>query len=252
MDNLGNRMKSYESVSKSYLMNRSPVIIRLDGKSFHQFTRGFNKPFDEIIQDCMMATAIELCQSIQNCRLAYTQSDEISLLLIDYDNIETESWFKNNIQKITSVSASLASVIFNKNFINRSKSVDSDIYNRKQYLAIFDSRVFNLPANDVCNYFIWRQKDAIRNSIQSVSQSYFSQKELNNLSCNQLLNKLMEEKNVDWESDYSIYQRRGCCIIKQYIAGGSWSYDSITPVFTEDRYYIEKYLPEVYKGDIDL
>ena len=113
-DNLGNRMKNYEHTSRTYLTRRLPVIIRLDGKAFHTFTKGLKKPFDEILIDAMWETAKYLCKSIQGCKIAYVQSDEISLLLTDYDTIESCAWFDNNIQKMVSISASMATLAFNR------------------------------------------------------------------------------------------------------------------------------------------
>ena len=115
-DNLGDRMKCYENVSRVYLTKRIPVIIRLDGKAFHTFTKSFRKPFDKILMETMWETSKYLCANIQGCKIAYTQSDEISLLLTDYEKITTCSWFDSNIQKMVSVSASMATLAFNKYF----------------------------------------------------------------------------------------------------------------------------------------
>ena len=112
---LGDRMKNnYENITRYYLTRRMPVIIRLDGRSFHTFTRGFKKPFDDILVKTMQDTMKYLCENIQGCVLGYTQSDEISLVLTDYAEITTEAWFGNNLQKMCSVSASMATVAFNK------------------------------------------------------------------------------------------------------------------------------------------
>lgn len=115
-DSLGDRMKRYEYVTRTYLTNRVPVIIRLDGKAFHTFTRGFNKPYDTLLMQTMMNTMQKLCTSIQGCVFGYTQSDEITLVLVDYQTIDTDAWFGYNIQKIASVSASMATMEFNRIF----------------------------------------------------------------------------------------------------------------------------------------
>ena len=107
-NSLGDRMKGYENISRIYLTKRSPVIIRIDGKAFHSFTKGFLRPFDNILMETMAETAKFLAQNISGCKLAYTQSDEISLLLTDYETNETQPWFENNLQKLVSVSASMA------------------------------------------------------------------------------------------------------------------------------------------------
>ena len=114
-DDLGNRMKTfYEEIPKTKLMRRCPVICRIDGKAFHTFARGFKRPFDDVLIMTMQETAKYLCENIQGCQLAYTQSDEISLLLIDYQRFETSAWFDYEIQKMCSISASMATMAFNK------------------------------------------------------------------------------------------------------------------------------------------
>lgn len=115
---IGDRMKNnYENITRYYLTRRMPVIIRIDGKAFHTFTRGFKKPFDDILVKTMQDTMKYLCENIQGCVLGYTQSDEISLVLTDYAELTTDAWFGNNLQKMCSVSASMATMAFNKFFL---------------------------------------------------------------------------------------------------------------------------------------
>lgn len=269
-DNLGVRMKTYEAVSKHFLMRRNPVIIRLDGKAFHTFTKGLKKPFDEILIETMQETAKYLCQNIQGCKLVYTQSDEISLLLTDYENINTSAWFDNNIQKMTSISASMATLAFNDNFnklvekyITLPVSIDfmSDekqkkyrknyhTYHSKKNKALFDSRVFSLPKEEVVNYFIWRQKDAIRNSIQMVGQAHFAHKELHKKSTGNIKEMLLKIKQIDFDNDIPIHQQRGVCVLKENYELDNkenttrtrWIADLSVPEFTEDRDYVGKYI----------
>ena len=221
-DDLGNRMKTfYEEISKIRLMRRCPVICRLDGKAFHTFTRGFKRPFDDVLIMTMQETAKYLCENIQGCQLAYTQSDEISLLLIDYQRFETSAWFDYEIQKMCSISASMATMAFNRIF---SETVsDLKVDNTKpmnRYFeavysgAMFDARVFNIPKEEATNYFYWRQLDASRNSIQMVGQANFSNKELQHKSCNDIQDMLMTQKGINW-NDLPTYQKRGSCIIKE-------------------------------------
>ena len=164
---IGNRMKeNYEQRYKFKLTRRIPVILRLDGKTFHNVTKKYDKPFDEIFQLTIFNTSIELCSQIQGAKCAYVQSDEISILLTDFDRLTTDAWFDYNLQKIVSVSAGIASAYF------------SSYWDRDNY-SVFDSRAFNIPKDEVCNYFIWRQQDCTRNSISSLAQSLYSHKELN-------------------------------------------------------------------------
>ena len=271
---LGDRMKNnYENITRYYLTRRMPVIIRLDGRSFHTFTRGFKKPFDDILVKTMQDTMKYLCENIQGCVLGYTQSDEISLVLTDYAEITTDAWFGNNLQKMCSVSASMATLAFNKFFSEQvqdfmydccneygdsvlpEKQNDYDfaynVYFKKLDTAMFDSRVFTIPKEEVCNYMIWRQQDATRNSIQSVGQANFSQKELHGKSCNNIQDMLMLQKGINW-NDYATTLKRGSCCIKTVIQdlstdvkGGEspiskWVIDNEIPIFTQDRNYVEK------------
>lgn len=111
-DSLGDRMKGYENIARNYLTRRIPTIIRVDGKAFHTFTRGMEKPFDRILMTTMQNTMKYLCENIQGCVFGYTQSDEITLVLTDYATITTDAWFGYNIQKMCSVSASMATLAF--------------------------------------------------------------------------------------------------------------------------------------------
>ena len=274
---LSDRMKNnYENITRYYLTRRMPVIIRIDGRSFHTFTKGFKKPFDDILVNTMQDTMKYLCENIQGCVLGYTQSDEISLVLTDYAEITTDAWFGNNLQKMCSVSASMATLAFNKFFSEQvqdfmydccneygdsvlpEKQNDYDfaynVYFKKLDTAMFDSRVFTIPKEEVCNYLIWRQQDATRNSIQSVGQANFSQKELHGKSCNNIQDMLMLQKGINW-NDYSTTLKRGSCCIKaddslteydevgnicDYISRSKWVIDNEIPIFTQDRNYVEK------------
>ena len=242
-DNLGNRMKTYyEEVAKTKLIRRMPVIIRLDGKAFHTFTRGFKKPFDELFMKTMQATMKYLCENIQGCVLGYTQSDEITLVLVDYNKLDTSAWFDYEVQKMCSVSASMATIAFNRFYaeIIANDTEDEEEfkkYAKKLYKACFDSRCFNIPKEEVTNCVLWRQKDAERNSILSVAQASYSQKELEGKSCKELVAKLEIEKGIIW-GNLPTPQKRGTCCIK---TDNEWKIDYNIPCFVEDgRNYIEK------------
>lgn len=247
---LGNRMKEYENVERRYLTRREPTIIRVDGRAFHRFTKDFVRPFDASFLACMRATAKDLCENIMGAKFAYTQSDEISLLLTDDDNIETQAWFGKNLQKIVSVSAAMTTLFFNRNFerLCTHGMPTEDLHNfyfgsvgmNKAYanerLAVFDARAFVLPREEVNNYFIWRQRDCERNSIQSVAHANYPQKELTGLSCNDLQNKLFTERGINW-NDYPTAFRRGAAIEKGL--NNKWYINMEIPRFNEDRAHIE-------------
>ena len=269
-DELGTRMKEfYESVPKTRLVRRMPVAIRLDGKAFHTFTRGFEKPFDEVLGKSMRETMKYLCENIQGCVFGYTQSDEITLILQDYKELTTDAWFDYEVQKLCSISASMATMAFNKFF---AKNVDNYLFDTgelgnvpeelsdigKTYMkaikkgAMFDARCFNIPKEEVCNLIYWRQLDATRNSIQMVGQANFSHKELQNKSCNMIQEMLFAEKGINW-NDYPTYLKRGSCCIKTTIQNPNvdikdgaypksvWMIDLDIPIFKGDgRDYIDK------------
>lgn len=276
-DSLSDRMKQYESISRVSLMRRNPVIIRIDGKNFHSFTRGFERPFDDIFIKSMQETAKYLCENIQNVKCSYQQSDEISLLLTDYENINTAAWFNYQVQKMCSIAASMATLAFNKFFKHNAlvKVTITDAYfrNKESYLgdwekdnslkepyfnafadgAMFDARCFSIPKEEVCNYFIWRQNDCVRNSIQMVAQANFSHKQLQNKSCDELQEMLWQEKNINW-NDFETVKKRGSCCTKtgkhtvidmktgEQKERPIWEIDKEIPIFTQDRNYIERYV----------
>lgn len=192
-DKLGDRMKTYEDIERKYLYKRTPVIIRIDGKSFHSFTKQCKKPFDDNIIYAMENTCKFLVENIQGCKIGYVQSDEISLLLTDYDTFETDSWFGYNIQKIVSVAASMTGVQFTIEYDNYIR--DNVVTSIKP--AYFDARTFNISKEEVCNYFIWRWQDCKRNSMSMLAQSLFSQKELHGKKFEEQ-GKMCFDKGKDW------------------------------------------------------
>jgi len=257
VDNLGDRMKDYyENRSKTYLTRRMPVIIRIDGCHFHTFCKGLQKPFDPIFIKTMQETTKALCENIQGCKLGYVESDETSLLLTDYDNLQTDAWFDYSVQKICSVAASMAALFFNKywqkNVIEFScKSTNEEYYEtlKKKYElgAYFDARAFNIPKEEITNYFIWRQNDATRNSIQGLAQANFSQKQIQSLNNSQLQDKLHEEKGINW-NDCKTVEKRGSCVIHFFdesINRSKWIIDEEIPIFTQNRDYIENILKKI-------
>lgn len=264
-DDLGTRMKEYyENVYRFGLTRRTPVAIRIDGKAFHTFTRGFQKPFDEVLMTTMQRTMKYLCENIQGCKLGYTQSDEITLILTDYDTLTTDAWFGYELQKMCSIASSMATMAFNKFF-----DEEVDTWGRKTFEyfwdeggydpektsfaqsdmdlvdaydkalrkgAMFDARVFNIPKEEVTNLVYWRQLDAARNSVQMVGQANFSHNELQNKSCNMIQEMLMTEKEINW-NDFPTHLKRGSCCVK---TPNGWHIDKEIPMFRDEyRAYID-------------
>ena len=270
-DALGDRMKGfYEDRYRIYLTRRTPVIIRVDGNAFHTFTRGLDKPFDADFMKIMQKTSLSLCQNIQGCVGGYVQSDEISLLLIDYQTIESDAWFDYNLQKITSLAAARATMTFNGlvgDLVAKYETegyacsqIDGEedreaicfkkanLWRPKMNRAMFDARAFNVPKEEVCNYFIWRQKDATRNSIQAAGQAYFSHKELDRKSQSDI-QEMLFQKGINW-NNYTTPEKRGTFVRRSYdefigsddaavLKRRPWYIDDDMPILTEDRSYID-------------
>jgi tRNA(His) 5'-end guanylyltransferase len=227
-DSLGDRMKgNYEDRYRISLPRRTNIIIRIDGKAFHSYTRGLERPFDQGLSDDMDATTKFLCENIQGAKMGYVQSDEISILVTDYDDLSTNAWFDNNLQKMCSISASLATSKFNqlrlsrrfRNMLDPEMEIDVNVSIAADMIekfksAQFDSRIMIIPeSEEVVNYFIWRQQDATRNSISMAAQSMFSHKELQGKSTSNMQDMMMLQKSVNW-NDYPTRFKRGTAVIK--------------------------------------
>ena len=269
---LANRMKEYEKRNQYYLQKRTPVAIRVDGRSFHTFTKGFKRPFDDILMKSMQETAKYMCENIQGAKFAYVQSDEITIILTDYDTLETDCWFNYRTDKLCSISASMATMAFNKffrknveNFVQDCATdyetqglcgegtVEYELCKTYQKAAekgaMFDARCFNIPKEEVTNLIYWRQLDATRNSIQMVGQANFSHKELQNKSCDDIQDMLHEQKGINW-NDYPTVCKRGTAIIyinyqnPQSLTNGDiikgWKIDTEMPILKgENRAYVD-------------
>ena len=272
-DDLGTRMKTfYEQIPQTKLMRRCPVALRIDGKAFHTFTKRFHKPFDEVLIKSMQETMKYLCENIQGCVLGYTQSDEITLILVDYKKLTSSAWFDYEVQKICSVAASMATMAFNEAF--RSNAIEFAYNNGENYErtseeyklcgvyrdaankgAMFDCRCFNIPKEEVTNLVYWRQLDASRNSIQMLGRANFSHRELQNKSCNDIQKMLINQKGIDWD-DLPTHQKRGSCCVKAYEnyerretpLGNNLDFGSILCESKRSRWVIDKDIP-VFKGE---
>lgn len=236
-DDFGKRMKTYENSFRFSLPRRMPVILRIDGCHFHSFTKGMEKPFDDKLIEAFWETCKYLAENIMGAKMIYHQSDEISVLITNYDSIQTDSWFSNNLQKIVSVSASMAAAKFNE--IIRKSYPDKE-------LAFFDSRAWVLPQDEVNNYFTWRQQDATKNSISMTAFANFKHEELHGMNGNQLQDKLFLERDINWDK-FPVWKKRGACIIKkeylkENIIRKRWETDLEIPVFSKDKNYIERFV----------
>ena len=216
---IGDRMKRFESVTELHLPRRIPVIVRVDGRAFHTFAKNsFGKRWSSEFVESMIAVAKAVISDIQGCNFCYCQSDEISFLLTDYKTVKSEAWFGYDLRKVVSISAAMASAVF-------SRLCGQNV--------CFDSRAFSIPKDEVTNYFVWRQIDAIRNAVSMAVREYYTQKELNNRSCKDMQDLLLQ-KGINFD-DYPTIRKRGFCIIEKDV-------DFNIPIFTTNRSYIERFV----------
>ena len=253
-DSLGDRMKGYEDASRVYLPGRLPLIIRLDGKAFHTWTKGLPRPYCASLIEAMNQVAKHLCNQVQNTVMAYTQSDEISLLLVDYKDIKTTSWFDSNLQKMVSVAAGIAS----SKLTALSPTIFGGLRDSVKE-AVFDARAFILPPHEVNNYFIWRQQDWNRNSLAMLAQSLFSHRELQGKGRADQ-HEMCFQKGHNW-AELSSHLKDGRVVVKrqvereyatEFVPGeppgtreigtvlrSEWYVPENTPIFSEDRAFVK-------------
>ena len=235
-DDIGDRFKAYERCFDYTLPRRMPMVIRVDGRSFHSIKLA--KPFDTEFFSYMSGTAIALCKAIQGAVLAYFQSDEISIIARDDMQPNTEAWAGKRLSKVVSLSAAVATEAFNDHAEGR--------YGDGRH---FDSRAFVLPdLSEVTNYLIWRQQDATRNSVSMAAHAAFSHKSLQNVNSNGMIDRL-REAGKPWEDTPTHFKRGAVCrpvkVLKEVPFNGltverrEWQIDTEIPVFTQDRAYIE-------------
>ena len=265
-DSLGDRIKNqYEDRTRYYLPRRTYTITRVDGKAFHTFTRGLNKPYDLDFMSCMDAAAISLCKEIAGARFAFVQSDEISILSTDFEDEGSQAWFDGNLQKWVSVSAATATAAFNNKVHEYIVKGNAKLGTTKKPTAVFDARAFSIPDYiEVENYFVWRQQDAARNSVTLLASNYASHKQLHGKSTkdrhdvihaagDNWANHPVRFKHggvirrngvKEWGKDMEIQPEPSC-----YNVDGNWFLDHETPVFTQDKKYLRNLIPRHWEGD---
>lgn len=256
-DALGDRIKSYyEDRYRFYLTRRVPVFIRLDGKAFHTLTAKLHKPYDEIFHNTMNATMKYLCENIQGCKFGYTQSDEITLILTDYDTLTTDAWFDYNIQKMCSVAASMATFAFNRffrTFINEALAGTTmgdygvALCRARDKGGMFDARCFNVPKEDCGNAILWRQNDCTKNAVQMLGRCYFSDKELHGKHTDEIQDMLMTQKGVNFNECPIDFKRGACCyrVPTQIdspngpVIRNKWAIDLEMPILTQSPRFVD-------------
>lgn len=267
-DDLGDRMKMYETVPRTRLMRRMPVAVRIDMRAGHTFTKNFNRPFDLTFTLAMDGTMRDLCKNVQGCVFGYTQSDEITLILKDYSEFTSQSFFDYEVQKMCSILGSMATLYFNKHW-NELISESSYYFSTQGVTevvkfwphykesaergAMFDARVWNIPREEVANLIYWRQLDAMRNSVNMCGQAFFSHKELQGKSVEDVKKMLEERKGWSWAA-LDTRERWGCCCVRNYYSFpdgnlkfegslGEWVIDYDMPLIKGyNREYVEQFL----------
>jgi len=229
-DSLGDRMKGhYENRTRFLLPRRTYTVLRIDGKAFHAYTKNCDRPFDAPLMEDMDLTAVALCKQIDGAQLAYVQSDEISLLLTDFADSHTQAWFDGNLQKLASVSASIATAHFNAARWQRfagEEGGEGGLDLTQQPIAYFDSRAFTVPdPAEVENYFLWRQQDATRNSVSMTAQAFLSHEKLQGKTSDEMQEMLWQECDINW-NDMPGGFKRGRCAVRALVV--------------EDRDYVDK------------
>lgn len=243
--NLADRMKKYEEAARTTFPRRMPLIVRVDGKAFSKLTSSLpDKPFNRDFISVMESVAMTLCMEVQGAELAYAQSDEVSVLVHNYKTFDSEPWFDNQVQKIVSVAAAVASAAFTAKSYRLWQKSPEDIECFDIRPAYFDARAFVLPEAEVINYFVWRQQDATRNSVQMLARSIFSHKECHGKSTLEMMG-MCEKAGQPWEK-LTPTIRKGRCILKNYCphsgARQGWKVDADIPMFGQDRDYVERLL----------
>jgi len=239
-DSLGDRIKqNYEVRTRTYLTRRTHTLLRLDGKAFHTYTKGSKKPFDDGLMEDMDKAAEYLCKNIMGAKMAYVQSDEITVLFTDFDELSTQMWFDGEVQKITSVAASMVTRAFNE---ARLKRLGAD----GMKWAEFDCRVFQVPEREeVVNVFLWRQQDAVRNSVSMVTQNLYSPSQLHKKNMG-AMQEMIFQKGVNWNNYEPRYKRGRVVVRESFEKNGVTRSKWVTadcPSFSKERDFILSRIP---------
>lgn len=233
-DSLSVRMRGYKAAYDHVLTGRTPVLAHVDGIGFSQYTRKCAKPFDKALGDLMIDTAIDILERVQGAVLAYTQSDEITVLLHGYRTHATTPYRGNRVQKLVSDMSGPTSAFFTQH----SHRIWDEGRLEGVRAAAFAAAIFLVPENDVNNFFLWRQKDAVRNSVQMQARSMFSHKQVDRKSVTDM-KEMCRGKGRAWE-DLDARWQRGACVYRDL--SGVVFVDRDIPLFNKDVSYVERHL----------
>lgn len=229
-DSFGERIKAYENVNRTYLTDGVPKVMRLDGKAFHSFLKGAERPYDKNVMMSMAFAAAKVLKEIGgSARFAYIQSDEVSIGINDKMTIESSPWFGNNVQKMVSVSSSIMAVNFSYEYYTRMtnaaiEKATTEI-DGKRYVqlmvgkpnfrpAYFDARIFQVPnVVELHNAVLWRQQDAAKNSISQYARSFFSHKEVDGKNGSEMQEMMHSVHGFNW-NDAPTWTKRGILLYR--------------------------------------
>ncbi len=220
--------QDYEDALRLFVPRRTYLVIRIDGRGFHTFTRKMERPYSRPLADALDQAAMALCGEMIGCRFAYGQSDEYSFLLTDFEKETSALWFDGNVQKIVSVSASLFTGCFNRAFGG-------------EQIAAFDSRVLVISQRaEVEKYFLWRQLDASANSLNMLASAYHPHEDLVGKST-QEKHEMLFAKGVNWAKQPADFKRGR--VVRRAASGKAWEVDRAIPVFNRETSYLGALIP---------
>ena len=232
---LADRMRAYRDVTDFVLTHRMPVLAHIDGIGFSKYTRKCAKPFDQELGDVMMEVAYGIVERVQGAVFAYVQSDEINLLLHGYQALESQPHRGNRLQKLVSDLSGPPSAHFTR--LSHHIWKPGELEGIKE--ASFAAAVFPVPENDVANYFVHRQQDAMRNSVQMLARSLHSHKQIEHKSVAEM-KEMCGAKGRDWDK-LDLRWQRGACVYRRP-SDGKVVNDLEIPLFSKHRDYVERHL----------
>jgi len=251
-NNLKKEALEYETKAELWLETKVPVFVRVDGKSFRNFTKKFQKPFDPVLTKTMQQTMKKLCEEAEGCVYAYAANDEITLVLTDYHRWNSTPWLDYRVQKVSTIAASIATIAFNKFFFeNKEEFYRTYQGEDKETLyaayneacnkgALFDGRCFNVPEHRVCEMIYYRQLECRRNSIRSLARKYFTVKELLGRCNDEVLEMLKTQKGIDWNNTPNEYRIGSACT------------KGPNPFGAKKKWCIDRHMPMLCDGKEDI
>ena len=260
---LKDEMDRYESTVSMSLKTKTPVFIRLEGKSFGAFTQHFQKPYDPIMTRTMQQTAKQLCAEANGCVFAYTASNEITLILTDYHKWNSVPWLDYDVMRMCSAAASIATIAFSKAFAdsmewflqtyngNDKDNLYTAYCEASNYGARFEAVCFNVPEDRVCEMVFHQQYQWRRNSILSLANQNFSHREVVGKTLDEL-HEMLAEKGIFWHDLPTEYRHGSCCSkgVNPFGRKKKWRIDTEMPLLTDsNQIYLQQIMDSIRKDE---